>query len=48
MVRFARFRHHYNFCKLSQERVVGEVENTVVENGKEDDSRRRYFLEHVP
>jgi len=48
MGRLDRFRHHYDLCKFPQERVVGEAEDTVVESGKDDDSRRRYFLEHLP
>jgi hypothetical protein len=40
MGRLTRFRHHYNFCKYTQERVVGEAEHAVEEGGKEDDSRR--------
>jgi hypothetical protein len=37
--RLTRFWHHYNLCKFPQERIVGEAEHAVVENGKEDDSR---------
>jgi hypothetical protein len=48
MGRLTRFWNHYNLCKFSQERIVGEAEHAVIESGKEDDSLGRYFLEYLP